>query len=190
MCYLRYTTDTLVKKDNRPSHIVERGVDAVIRYLRALAEDGEQESCRHRRPDNTCYVRTHCVHKKIIAFVVLKSDGVGYTRRHRHGGYACRTDERINFSFRDDVEQFADEQAADCGKHESCKTEEHDFERGQGEEGRADCGCTDGNAEEQRDDVHKRVLRGVAESFGYAAFTQEVAEHKTSEQRCNGRQKQ
>ena len=130
------------------------------------------------------------MHKKIVAFVVLKSDGVGNTRRHRHGGYACRTDERIDFAFREDVEQFADKQAADCGKHESCKTEEHDFERGQGEEGRADCGCADGNAEEQRDDVHKRVLRGVAETFGYAAFTQEVAEHKASEQRRNGRQKQ
>ena len=130
------------------------------------------------------------MHEKIIAFVVLEAYDVGDAGCHRTCGNARRTDERIDFAFGDDVQKFADEKPANSCKNEACKAEDYDEQSLCREEGCADCGCTDGDAEEQRDDVHKCVLCGVAQTLGNSALTQEVAEHKTTEKRSNGRQEQ
>ena len=61
-----------------------------------LAEEGQQNTCRHCRTYHTRYVRTHSVHKEEVRLVVLLTYALRYTGCHRHCRYTCRTDKWVN----------------------------------------------------------------------------------------------
>ena len=130
------------------------------------------------------------MHKQVVTLVILQTYGIGNTRRHRHSGHARRADKRIDFALGNYKHQLAYKQTADSGKHKSAETEHYNQKRLCCKERSADSSRADRYTEEQRNDIDKRVLRGIGESFGNAALLEEVTEHKASQKRSDGRQKQ
>ena len=70
------------------------------------------------------------------------------------------------------------------------QAEDHDVEGLGRQEGGTGHRCADGDAEEDRDDVHQGVLNGVGQALGDAALPPEVAQHQAADQRRGGGQEQ
>ena len=64
--------------------------------FQSASELGKHRSCCYGSSDNSCYVRAHCLHQQIVGRVVLQAYNLGYTRCHRYGRYAGRSDERVD----------------------------------------------------------------------------------------------
>ena len=57
-----------------------------------------QHARRNGGADDAGHVGAHRVHQQEVAGILLLAFLLGYARRHRHGGYAGRADERIDLA--------------------------------------------------------------------------------------------
>ena len=56
-----------------------------------LSQKAKKNSGRHRRTDNSCYIRSHCVHEQVVVRIEFPSYDFRYTgavRNGRHTGIA------------------------------------------------------------------------------------------------------
>ena len=141
---------------------------SVCKFFSA-AEDLQQKACGDRGADDAGDVRSHGVHQKEVRGVCLLSLDLADTRSHRDGADARGADERIDLAAGELIHQLADQQTADRGDGERHQTEHDDLDRLEREEARADRRCADGGRQQDRDDVHERILRGGAQPLGDAA---------------------
>lgn len=74
--------------------------------------------------------------------------------------------------------------------HEGDDAHGEDAERHRAEEGLCLRRSADGDAEENDDDVHELVLRGLGQTVDHAALTEQVAEHQAADQRSCARNEQ
>ena len=116
--------------------------------MRNLLEYSKQETGCNCRADNAGYVRTHSVHQQEVGRVCLLTNLLGNTGSHRHCGYTGRTDQRIDLTAADDIHHLAAQQTADCREAECQQTQNHDLQGIQGQEGRSNSSCTNGDTEE------------------------------------------
>ena len=63
---------------------------------RILSQECQQDTCSYCRTDNTCYVRTHCVHQEEVRRILLLTNGLRYASCHRHSRNTSRTNERVD----------------------------------------------------------------------------------------------
>ena len=115
------------------------------------------------------------MHQQEVRRIVFSAFYLGNTRSHRNGGNACGTNQRIDSAFGDDVEQFCKQHTADRGECKCNQTDNNNGNRFEIQEGFTLGGCTDGNTEQNGDDVAKCVLCGIAQTVGNAAFFKQVA---------------
>ena len=155
-----------------------------------MREEGQEESCRNRRADDACHIRSHCVHQEEVGSVRLGADRLGHTRCHRDSRNTCRTDERVNLAAGDRVENLTEHHTADGREAECRKTHDDNCERLRAKEELAARRRADRKAEEDGADVAERVLRDIRKSLNHAALAEQVAEHQHAEQRCDIREKQ
>ena len=128
------------------------------------------------------------MHEKEVGRIFLLTDLLGNTCCHRNGGNTCGTDERVDLVLGgNEVHQLCEQNAACRTETECDNTHDDDLDGVKIQEVGSNGGCTDGDTEEDGDDVHQFVLCGLAETFADTAFLPEVTEHQTADQRCCGR---
>ena len=164
----------------------EKRRDAPFFFYIDLKENSEENTCRDGRAYDARHVGTHCVHEQMIVGVVFSSHRMGHSRRHRHGGYARRTDKRIDFAFGKPAHELSEQNAADGGEAESEQSQTDDEQRVERQKVFSSCGRSYRDAEQKGDYVHESVLRRVGKSFGDAALLKQVAEHEAAEQWSDG----
>ena len=130
------------------------------------------------------------MHEQEVGGVGLLADHLGNTRGHRDGGDAGRANQRVDLLAGQLAHDVAADEAAGRGDGESDEAEEDDLQSFCLQEVGGDHGRANRGGQEDRDDVHERVLHGVGQTVGAAAFTEQVAEHQAADQRSRGRQEQ
>ena len=129
--------------------------------------------------DHAGHVGAHGVHQQEVLRVILGTFHLRNTCGHRHGGHACRTDERVHGVLRGaPVHDLREEEAGRGGETEghNAHGDNHEGLRLQEDVGRH--GETHGCSEENRHDVHELVGRGLHETFHHASFLEDVAQHE------------
>ena len=130
------------------------------------------------------------MHKQVIVEVVSAPLVVHHSCRHWYCGYACRADHRVDLALAYLAHKLAEQYAACRRTTERHQTQSNDHQRFQFQEVCRRSRCADGNAQEQRNDIHQSILRRIAQSVGHSAFFEQVTEHQTAEQPRNRGQKQ
>ena len=90
----------------------------------------------------------------------------------------------------ENVHELGKQDAAGRAAHEGDDAHGEDAERHRAEEGLGLRRSADGDAEEDNDDVHELVLRGLGQTVDHAALTEQVAEHQAADQRSCARNEQ
>ena len=88
------------------SHSVIHSFNTFFYIINPLPEEGNQHARRYRRTDNTGNITGHTVIQHMVLGVVLGSDFITYTTRHRHSAQPCCANQRINLLLGEQVEQF------------------------------------------------------------------------------------
>ena len=148
-----------------------------------LSEEREEYTCADRRADNACDIGTHSVHEKEVGRIFFLTNLLRDTGCHRNGGNARRADEGIDFAAGKLAHDLTADETTEGGEHEGAKSEEDDLEGIEREEVFRACRCTDGDTEEDGDDVDELVLRGLGKTLGHAADVEKVTEHQETNQR-------
>ena len=130
------------------------------------------------------------MHQQEVGGVRLLTFHLRYTSSHGNCGYTCGTDQRIDLAAGELAQQLAQQQTADGGEAE-CKQTQTDNQTGfHSQEAFTNGGSTNGDAQEDGNDVHQCVLSGVGQTVGAAGFTPQVAQHQAANQRSGGGQQQ
>ncbi len=151
-----------------------------------LAKHGNQEARGNGRADDAGDVRAHGVHEQEVRRVRLLALDLGHARRHGHRRHARRADQRVDLAAGELIHKLADKQSANGGERKGNQTQCHDRQSPDRQEAGSHGSGADADAKEQGDDVHQRVLGGVAQALGDAGFTQQVAEHQAADERGRG----
>ena len=85
-----------------------------------MRDDSEKDTCSDCGTDNACYVRSHCMHKKVVRGISLFTDILCNTRTVWNRGNTSSTDDRVEFvaRFEEAVDEFRDQNAAGSRNHE------------------------------------------------------------------------
>ena len=85
-----------------------------------LSEEAEQDSSSDRRADDSCHIRSHGVHQKVVVRVELPAYDFGDTRAVWHGGHSCVADQWIDLpvALEEQVPDLHEQHSAGCGDHE------------------------------------------------------------------------
>ena len=103
------------------------------------------------------------MHEQEVARILFLADDLRYTSRHRNGGNTGGADERIDLILKEDVHELCEQNAA-CGAETECNNaEDENLKRLRIEEVCSGSCCTDGGAEEDRNDVHALLRRSHGE---------------------------
>ncbi len=122
------------------------------------------------------------MHEQEVGGILLLAHVLGHTGGHRHGGHAGGADQRIDLALCQHIHHVAQDQAAGGGQQEGGQAQR---DNGQGLEGQeAGSGGLEAHGQAQRDgnDVDEGVLGGVGQALGNAALTEQVAQHKHTDQ--------
>ena len=132
------------------------------------------------------------MHEQEVTGILALAFLLGDTRSHRNSGNTGRADERVDLlAFRqENVHELGKQDAAGRAAHEGDDAHGEDAERHRAEEGLGLRRSADGDAEENDDDVHELVLRGLGQTVDHAALTEQVAEHQAADQRSCARNEQ
>ena len=133
--------------------------------------------------------RAHGVHEQEVGGVGLLADHLGNTRGHRDGGDAGRADQRVDLLAGQLAHDVAADEAAGRGKAEGEEGQGSEFSGVGLKEGGTNVVAAGGEGE-GGNVFPGRVLHGVRQTVGAAAFTEQVAEHQAADQRSRGRQEQ
>ena len=123
------------------------------------------------------------MHEQEVGGILLLTDLLRDASRHRNGGNAGGTDQRIDLAACHLVHDLAEEHAEGGTHAERDQTEKDDLERLEPEEVGAGGGSADSGAEEDGDDIHQFILRRLGDTLDHAALLEEVAEHEHTDQR-------
>ena len=157
--------------------------------FQGLSQEAQQDTGRDGGADDTGYVRAHGMHEQVVVLVEFTADDLGYAGAVRYGGYASVADQRV------DLASFAEEQVDELHEEHTCRRSDDEGEQTESEDQQGFAGQelvrlggrTDGQADQDRNDVHERTAGGFCETAGDAAFLQEVTEEEHAEQRKTGR---
>ena len=130
------------------------------------------------------------MHQQEVARVLRLTNLLGDTRGHRHGGNARRADQRIDLAAGELAHQVAQQNAAGRTAAERKHAHRDDLEGLRLQEGLGLRRRADRHAQEDGDDVHQFVLRGLGEALRHAGFLEQVAQHQRTDQRRGARQHQ
>ena len=123
------------------------------------------------------------MHEQEVGGVLLLAHVLSHTSGHRYGGHAGRTDEGVDLALGDNIHHVAQNQTARCGQQERGQAQDDDAASLEGQEALAHCLEAYGQAQGNGHDVDQRVLRGVGQTLGHAALTEQVAQHQHTNQR-------
>ena len=156
----------------------------------SAAEDREQEAGSDSGADDAGDVRAHGVHKQEVGGIGAGTLQLADAGSHRNGGNTGGADQRVDLAAGELAHELAQQQAAYGSELKGCQTQ-HDDEQGLGgKEAVIDGGGAHGGGQEDRHNVHQRVLRRVAQTVRQSAFLEEVAEHQAAQKGSHGGQKQ
>ena len=140
--------------------------------------------------DNARHIRTHGMHQQEILRIFLLAHLLGNTRRHRNGGNAGRTDQRVHLAVRGPAHNLAQQNTA-CRAKAKCHNAHHN---------NLDCipvqerfrigRAAHRNAQKDRDDIHQLIAGRFVDALYNAGFLHQVAEHQHAHQRHSCRQNQ
>ena len=123
------------------------------------------------------------MHQQVIGAVRLLPHLLDDARGHWEGRDTGRADHGVHLVLAEEVQKLCKHHARDGVKDEGDKTQRHDDERFEIDELVGLHREGDRNAEKQRDEVRKVVLRRLRETFEAAALAQQVAEHQKTHER-------
>ena len=130
------------------------------------------------------------MHEQVVGGVGFLTFDLGNASCHRYGRYACRADEGVDLAAGQLIHQLAHQQTAHGGQSKRGQTENDDLDGLKGQKALSAHGSTDSQTQHNGDDIHQRILCGVAQTVGNAAFTEQVTQHQAADQRSGGGQQQ
>ena len=130
------------------------------------------------------------MHEQEVGGVLLLADDLRNTGGHRNGGNAGGTDQRVDLFLQEQVHELGQQHAARGTETERDDTHSHDLKGLNGKEGGGGGGSTDGEAEEDGDDVHQLVTGGLLQTVHNAGLLEQVTEHQARDQRRGRRNEQ
>jgi hypothetical protein len=165
------------------SSAISRFVISFSSLTHELRHEIEDHAACEHRCDLAGDVRADGVHQQVVGAVRLLPHLLDNARGHREGRDTGRTDHRIHLVLAEEVQKLCKHHARDGVKDEGDKTQRHDDERFEIDELVGLHREGDRDAEKQRDEVGKVVLRRLREAFEAAALAQQVAEHQKTDER-------
>ena len=175
------------KMPSIPCHRIVRAASRAVIFSSSLLQELRHEVEDHAAREDACDlpgdVRTHRVHQQMVLRIGLKPHLLDDARGHRERRNACRADHRVDLLLAEQVEELREHHARDGVEHERHEAKAHDDERIPVHELVGAHGERDRDAEQQRDEVRQRVLRGLGETVKAAALAQEGTEHQEADER-------
>ena len=130
------------------------------------------------------------MHEQVVAGVVLLADLLGNTGGHGNGGNTGGADERVDLAVGDNAHDLAQENTAGGADTEGDDAQNDDLNGLDVQEGGGVGGAADGEAEEDRDDVHQLIAGGLGDTLNNAGLLHQVAHHQAADQNGGVRQGQ
>ena len=130
------------------------------------------------------------MHEQVVAGVVLLADLLGNTGGHRNGGNTGGADERVDLAVGDNAHDLAQDNTAGGADAEGDDAQNDDLNGLDVQEGGGVGGAADGEAEEDRDDVHQLIAGGLGDTLDNAGLLHQVAHHQAADQNGGVRQGQ
>ena len=166
------------------SHSVIHSFNTFFYIINPLPEERNQHARRYRRTDNTGNITGHTVIQHMVLGVVLGSDFITYTTRHRHSTQPCCANQRINLLLGEQVEQFHKEDTARDRQGERKETADNDTDSSPVKERLARHGSTHAQSQEDGCRIHNAVGRRIEQAAGIGTyFLNQVTEHQHTNQR-------
>ena len=128
------------------------------------------------------------MHQQVVLRIVFQADVVRHAGGIRNGRHTGVADERVDLVafLEEEVEELHEEHAGEGGDHERQGADDEDLHGFPAEELAGLRGGTDGDTDQDGDDVHQRTAGRVGQTLGHAAFLEQVAEEEHTEQRNTG----
>ena len=130
------------------------------------------------------------MHEQVVAGVVLLADLLGNTGGHGNGGNTGGADERVDLAVGDNAHDLAQENTAGGADTEGDDAQNDDLNGLDVQEGGGVGGAANGEAEEDRDDVHQLIAGGLGDTLNNAGLLHQVAHHQAADQNGGVRQGQ
>ena len=130
------------------------------------------------------------MHEQVVAGVVLLADLLGNTGGHGNGGNTGGADERVDLAVGDNAHDLAQDNTAGGADAEGDDAQNDDLNGLDVQEGGGVGGAADGEAEEDRDDVHQLIAGGLGDTLDNAGLLHQVAHHQAADQNGGVRQGQ
>ena len=130
------------------------------------------------------------MHQQEVARIFLLANLLAHTRCHRDSRNTCGTDQRVNLTLCKEVHQLTKQNTAGRAKAERQQAENDNTDGLGAQENFALCCCANGDAKENRDDVHQLVLCRIGNTIYNTTLTHQVAQHQHANQRGRIRQQQ
>ena len=90
----------------------KRGQSPLFLSFVLLAEERHEDARGDRGADDAGHVRAHSVHQQEVRGILLLAHDLGDTRRHRDGGNAGGTDQRVDLLLQEQVHELGEQNAA------------------------------------------------------------------------------
>ena len=133
------------------------------------------------------------MHQQEVRRIVLATLVLRYACCHRHCRHTCRTDQRIDLLvgiLDEQVHQLSQQNTTCRTASKRYDTHYKDTQSLPVDECICGCSCTNGDTQEDNNDVHQLVLNGLAQTLYNAALLHQVTEHQAANQRCCAGQQQ